>query len=82
MLFSRAADLLELEQFWRLYLTDARGRYEKGRTLATRQSYLDALRGFTDFVMGGESVAHAAMRPVARLDIRLPIAARSGNRKS
>jgi hypothetical protein len=62
---SSANDLLELEEFWRHHLADARSRFEQDRTQEAKQAYLDALRGFTDLVLRGnhEEARHAVQCP-------------------
>ena len=45
--------LAELEDSWRVRLTEARQRYSENRNGETRRDYLRALRIFTDLVSGG-----------------------------
>jgi len=54
MRHSSEGDLLELEEFHRVQLADARSRYEQERTEENKRAYRDALSKFTDLVMRGK----------------------------
>jgi hypothetical protein len=51
---SSANERMELEEFHRLQLADARNRYERERSQESKLAYLDNLRHFADLVMGGD----------------------------
>jgi hypothetical protein len=51
---SERGDLLELEEFHRLQLADARIRYEQSEPKRTREPTGDALDRFADLVMRGQ----------------------------
>ncbi len=54
MRHSSEGDLLELEEFHRVQLADARSRYEQERTEENKKAYRDALHRFADLVMRGK----------------------------
>jgi HD superfamily phosphohydrolase YqeK len=46
-------DRMDLEEFHRLRLADARRRYEENRTAETKKAYLAALAHFATWCVGG-----------------------------